>query len=266
MPAMPSFTQPAVFVNHGGGPLPLLGQQPSIAKALRSYASTLDRKPKAIVLIDAHWEADAVTVSTAKQHKELIFDYGGFPPESYRYSYQPPGEEAVARRIVELLSAAKIPVKTDSRRGLDHGAFVPLMLMFPEAEIPVVPLSLRHGQDAGFHLQLGQALAPLRDENVLLVGSGLTFHNMAAFFSRGAARERGYAHAKAFDGWLRAALADPDSSAAEHLMPLFVCAGAGEGAPPSRVEGLTTYVGGDASGFDARGEPKSFVASQFEWR
>lgn len=237
-----------------------------------------------------HALASHVQVSTAKQHKDLIFDYGGFPPASYSYKYQPPGDETVARRVVELLSASNVPVKTDSRRGLDHGAFVPLMLMFPEADVPVVTVSLRSGQDAGMHLQMGLALAPLRHENVLIVGSGLSFHNMGAFFSRGAARQQGYAHGRAFDGWLRSTLTNPDCSpekrmallrdwqqapsaaecqpqgAAEHLMPLFVCAGVGEGKPVSRVEGLTTYVGSDASGFDAGGQPKSFLVSQFEWR
>lgn len=276
-------TQPAVFVNHGGGPLPLMGQQPSIAGKLRNYAKTLESKPRAIVLVDAHWEADSVTVSTAKQHTDLIFDYGGFPPETYQYVYKPPGEPAVAQRIVESLQAAKIPVKTDAKRGLDHGAFVPLMLMFPDADVPIVPLSIQHGQDAATHVQLGLALAELRHENVLIVGSGLSFHNMGYFFSRGKQRETGYTHGRAFDSWLRATITNADASpekrmetlcawqrapsanechppgAAEHLMPLFVCAGVGRGLPPSRVDALTTYVGDDPNG-------KSFEVSQFEWR
>jgi len=243
----------------------------------------LETKPKAIVLIDAHWEESEVTVSTVKQHTELLFDYGGFPSETHRYTYKPPGELAVAQRVVEMLKAAKIPVETDEKRGLDHGAFVPLMLMFPEADVPVVPVSLKRGQNAATHVQFGLALAELRHENVLIVCSGLSFHNMGYFFSRGAQRETGYAHGRAFDGWLRSTMTNADASpekrlealcgwqrapsakecqppgAAEHLMPLFVCAGIGKGLPPSSVEALTTYVGNDPNGM-------SFNVSQFEWR
>ena len=97
-------TQPSVFINHGGGPLPLLaGKQPAVTTVLRKYASTLEQRPKAILIIDAHWEGEVVSVSDARQHTKLVFDYVGFQPESYQYTYQPPGDESVARRVVELL-------------------------------------------------------------------------------------------------------------------------------------------------------------------
>lgn len=236
---------PAVFINHGGGPLPLLGANPTIANFCRSYPATLAEPPKAILVVTAHWQQSVPTVSTSETHT-LLFDYGGFPAETYAYQYHARGAPAVVSRVRSLLSAAGLEHASDSERGLDHGVFVPMMLMYPEADVPIVQLSVYADQDARKHLALGAALAPLRDEGVLIVGSGLSFHNMRLM---GSPR---VSHVSAeFSQWLARTVSDPALSnaqrlealaawesapsareahphrAAEHLMPAFVVAGAG---------------------------------------
>ena len=274
--------QPAIYINHGGGPLPLLGQQPSISKFLASYAATLPEPPKAVLVVSAHWEASVPTVANGGSHP-LLFDYGGFPAETYEYRYPAKGSPKVADRVCALLSAAGIKHATDGRRGWDHGVFVPLMLMFPAANVPIVQLSLTTDQDAQRHLSVGAALAPLRDEGVLIVGSGVSFHNFAYLMARdGATRKAGIAHSLAFDEWLSRAVADAGNDgearraalarweadagasareahprgAAEHLMPLFVVAGAG-GDGPARKAPTADTTGELLAGF---------AMSQFQWR
>lgn len=227
---------PAVYINHGGGPLPLLGQQPDVASFLQSYAATLPRRPAAVVVVTAHWESATPTVSAGARH-ELLFDYSGFPPETYQYRYEAPGSPAVAARVRELLQAAGLGCAADSSRGWDHGVFVPMMLMFPAADVPIVQLSLLRSQDPRQHLALGAALAPLRQEGVLLVGSGwpfrplplptsrrrrltrsvralaagVSFHNFKYFFGD---RQAGRALSREWDTWLRATMTAPMSAAA----------------------------------------------------
>lgn len=249
---------PCVFVNHGGGPLPLLGQQPEVATFLRSYAATLPQRPRAVLVVTAHWEESHVTVSTGAR-PQLLFDYGGFPPESYRFTYPAPGAPELAARAVDLLTEAGIPARADSRRGWDHGVFVPMMLMFPAADVPILQMSVLRSQDAGMHLKVGQALVALRHEGVLIVGSGFSFHNFKYFFASGATKAAGSKHSVAFDGWLRDQIVggtgSPDerlralaawerapsaheahpAGAAEHLMPLFVVCGAGGGLPGETI-------------------------------
>jgi 4,5-DOPA dioxygenase extradiol len=157
---------PCIYVNHGGGPLPLLGAQPAVADFLGSYASTINR-PRAILLVTAHWIADTVTVSSGATHP-LLFDYGGFPPQTYKYRYDAPGSPELAESVCKLLAAGNIPCKKDPKRGWDHGTFVPLMLMYPDADIPVVALSLQTSLDPEFHIRVGEALQPLRDDGTNL--------------------------------------------------------------------------------------------------
>jgi aromatic ring-opening dioxygenase catalytic subunit (LigB family) len=207
---------------------------------LRALPSEIAAVPEAIVVVSAHWETKEVTVTSADR-PSLIYDYSGFPDHTYLLRYDAPGDPDLAERIRVRLRDAGIECRTDATRGLDHGVFVPLLVAFPEARIPVVELSLRHDLDPIHHLRVGEALAGLRDEGVLLLGSGMSYHDMQGFGSGSGATT-----SRDFDSWLREVLsAEPASRAAalrswelapgarashpreEHLMPLMVVAGAG---------------------------------------
>lgn len=196
--------------------------------------------PKAIVIVSAHWEESMVSVtSTTKPH--LLYDYYGFPDSTYSLQYPAPSDPALSDRIVSMLKAKSVPARLDNERGWDHGVFIPLLLLFPKAEIPVVQVSLRHTLDPAEHILIGQALEPLRSEDVLIIGSGYSFHNMQAFFSPSV---QNLQKSKLFDDYLNAAcsaeakernqqLIDwakaPQARFAhpreEHLIPLHVIAG-----------------------------------------
>ena len=192
-------------------------------------------------MVSAHWLQPDFTV-TSGQHPELIYDYSGFPEHTYELKYPAPGAPELSERIVQLLGRAALSSGQDARRGFDHGMFIPMMLMFPEADIPVVQLSLANSLDPEAHLQAGRALAALRDEDVLIIGSGMSFHNM-----RGYGDPRFGPISDAFDRWLthtveapwdkrHQALLDWEQApcarlchpprAEEHLLPLLVVAGA----------------------------------------
>lgn len=262
--------------------MPLLGEQPLIAKFLNEYGAKFQTLPRAVVLVTAHWEEPAITVSSGEK-TSLYFDYGGFPKESYEYTYPAPGSPDVAMQILGLLQDADIKVSTDSTRGWDHGVFVPMMLMFPSAEVPIVQMSLRRDQDAGHLIKVGLALRPLRRERVLFVGSGASFHNFKYFFARDPhVREEGQRHSRQFDKWLRDTIVGPSVSearvarlealqkwktapsaqqchpegAAEHLLPLMVIAGVAGGAGGVPV--------GDAD-VGADSVQSGFAFSQFEF-
>lgn len=231
-------------MSHGGGPMPLLGTNPELSKFLRGYQATVTVPIKAIVIISAHWE-EAVPSVTSAAEPPLLFDYGGFPPETYRYKYAAPGDPSLARRIAALVDDAGLgPAVLRSDRGWDHGVFVPLMLAFPEAATPVVAVSLVRGGSPSVHWQLGRALRPLRDESVLLIGSGSSFHNMRGFSGQSGGVKEASA---AFDAYVTAACSADATSretrlvgweqaphardchppgGEEHLTPLFVVAGA----------------------------------------
>lgn len=253
---------PALFISHGGGPWPFIPEaRPAYARteaALRGVPSTLSARPRAILAISGHWEEEGFVVSTAER-PPMVYDYSGFPEHTYRISYPAPGSPQIASEIGSLLAAAGFLLREDPARGFDHGTFVPLSLMYPEADIPVVSLSISRDYDPGRHLALGRALSPLRERGVLILGSGLTYHNMRGFGS-----ERGAAVSLEFGEWLRLALADPDPVRRErslrawseapsarlahpredHLVPLFVAAGAAEESPGVRF--LSDHVMGVA--------------------
>lgn len=240
--------QPTFFINHGGGPCFFLEPGPmrdtwhELETYLRGFLATLTEPPRAILAISGHWEEDVPTVN-AGAHPSLLFDYGGFPEYTYRLTWPAPGDPAIAARVRELLSDAGIANGAQNARGWDHGIFVPLKVMVPKADIPLVQLSLQRGLNPVAHLAIGRALKPLRDEGVLILGSGQTYHNMRGFFSGGAVDER----AEAFDAWLRAVMIDgttrnealihwedaPHARFAQphedHLLPLMVAAGAASG-------------------------------------
>jgi aromatic ring-opening dioxygenase catalytic subunit (LigB family) len=215
---------------------------------LEGLAATLPETPKAILVISGHWEEPAFTASAAAW-PELIFDYSGFPEETYRLTWPAPGSPVLAGRAADLLRQAGLPAAMSASRGFDHGVFVPLKVAFPDARIPVVSLSLAASLDPALHLAAGRALTPLRDEGVLIAGSGMSFHNLRAYL-RPETAER----ARAFDAWLTGAVESPASQRdkmlsgwreapfaayahprEEHLIPLMVAAGAGGDAPGSRI-------------------------------
>jgi aromatic ring-opening dioxygenase catalytic subunit (LigB family) len=217
-------------------------------KFLEGLAATLPAPPKGMVVVSGHWEEPAFTASAAAP-PQLIFDYSGFPAETYKLTWPAPGDPGLAARVVDLLSKAGLPAALSADRGFDHGVFVPLKVAFPEARIPVVSLSLSSSLDPALHLSAGRALAPLRDEGVLILGSGMSFHNLRGYF-KPETQER----ARAFDAWLTRAVESPakerdalltDWRSApfaayshpreEHLIPLLIAAGAGGEAPGKRI-------------------------------
>ena len=179
--------QPAIFLPHGGGPCFFMDWTWGPAdtwhrtqRFLAGLAATLPETPRAIVVVSGHWEEPAFTASAAAEPK-LIFDYSGFPEHTYKLTWPAPGEPELAARVAELLSGAGLPSALSQNRGFDHGVFVPLKVAFPEAQIPVVTLSLAASLDPALHLAAGRALAPLRDKGVLIVGSGMSFHNLRGY-------------------------------------------------------------------------------------
>jgi len=232
---------PVVFLPHGGGPWPWVREMydENLAAYLATLAGLPKTPPTALLVISAHWEESVPTVMTATK-PPMFYDYSGFPPETYQLQWPAPGEPALAARVRDLLGTAGIESAANSERGFDHGTFVPLKLAYPDAKIPTVQLSLKAGLDPAQHLAIGRALAPLRDEGVFIIGSGMSYHNM-----RGFRDQRANAVATEFDTWLRAAAtsepATRDRELAawstapaardvhpreEHLLPLMVIAGA----------------------------------------
>ena len=233
-----------VYLSHGGGPLPILGDPGH--KAMIDFMKELParlRKPDAILVISAHWEEPAITVMDA-QAPPMFYDYYGFPQAAYEVTYPAPGSPQLANRVVEILKEAGIAVRSDSQRGFDHGLFIPLKLMYPQADIPAFQVSLLSGLDPAAHIALGHALRKLRHENILVIGSGFSFHNMRAFTRQGSPEPD--AANDAFQAWLINVLTAGRSQAQreaqmtawqqapsarychpreEHLLPLHVCLG-----------------------------------------
>lgn len=238
---------PVYFISHGGGPWSFMDPQSqlpytALARELADMPKQVGETPRAILMISAHWEEPEFTVM-ANPNPPMLYDYFGFPDYTYQIRYPAPGDPALAARVKTLIESAGMPARLDAERGFDHGAFTPLKVMYPDANVPVVQLSLKTGLDPATHLALGRALAPLRDEGVLIVGSGLTYHNLRQFFG-----PRGWGPSREFDGWLRDVLlaGDPKDRAGrlaaweaapaareahpreEHLLPLMVSVGAAE--------------------------------------
>jgi 4,5-DOPA dioxygenase extradiol len=239
---------PTLFLSHGAPTLPLT---PSPASAfLKGLATTIER-PKAIVVASAHWETQGPRVSAGARN-DTIHDFHGFPRALYELSYPAPGDPALAARIAGLLAAAGLPGTLDPSRGLDHGAWVPLLLAFPDADIPVLQLSLQSHLGPAHHAKLGAALAPLRAEGVLVVGSGSWTHDLRRF--RGQAEDApAQPDVTAFADWMdravmagrhedllayrvRAPYARDNHPTEEHLLPLYVALGAA--GPAARPEHL----------------------------
>ena len=233
-----------VYFSHGGGPLPILGDPGH--RAMIDFMIRLPdylKKPELILVISAHWEENAATLLGA-HHPPMFYDYYGFPEQAYEITYPAPGSPQFAGKVAALLEENNIKAAIDPRRGFDHGLFIPLKLMYPQADIPCLQLSLLRGLDPAAHISLGHALQALRQENLLVVGSGFSFHNMGAFAWQGPGGKD--AANDAFQDWLIAVCTGPLTQAEreqqliswekapsarychpreEHLLPLHVCQG-----------------------------------------
>ncbi len=233
-----------VYFSHGGGPLPILGDAShrAMVEFMRRLPSQLT-KPDVILVISAHWEESAATVLGA-QNPAMFYDYYGFPDEAYEITYPAPGSPELAHRIDGMLKDNNIPTRIDPQRGFDHGLFIPLKLMYPQADIPSTQLSLLRGLNPGDHIALGKALRGLMHENILVIGSGFSFHNLRAFTGK----ENGAPDSANddFQNWLievcAGQLAQPEREKRliewdaapsarychpreEHLLPVHVCLG-----------------------------------------
>jgi len=258
---------PVVFIPHGGGPWPFVDtgfpadDVEDLKAYLRAVPTVAPRRPRALLVISAHWEARVPSLMTSPR-PPMLYDYYGFPPESYRITWPAPGDPELARHVESLLRQSGFETEEDARRGYDHGTFVPLKVAYPEADVPVVQLSLIEGLDPASHLALGRALMPLRDDDIFIIGSGMTFHNLRIFRD-----PRSAPIAETFDAWLRAAMAlEPTARAdaltqwssapaarlahprEEHLIPLMVATGAAD-QDAARLAYNKTFAGLRLSAF-----------------
>ncbi|MEM9204063.1 MAG: class III extradiol ring-cleavage dioxygenase [Actinomycetota bacterium] len=247
---MPMQQLPTYAIAHGGGPWPWLKDLMSVdweplERSLQAIPQEIGEPPRAILMVTAHWETPVFTFG-ASPAPSMLYDYSGFPPHTYTIDYPAPGDLATAEAAAELLTSVGIAAAFDTERGFDHGTFVPAHVMYPDASIPIVQMSVRSDFDPVAHIEAGRALAPLRDQGVLIVGSGYpSYHNLSAMGP--AARE----HSIAFDQWLTDAVTSeagparsnrlaewanaPSARIAhareEHFLPLLVAAGAAEAEP-----------------------------------
>jgi 4,5-DOPA dioxygenase extradiol len=233
-----------VYFSHGGGPLPILGDAGH--KAMIDFMTQLPSqltRPEAILVVSAHWEERAATLLGA-QNPVMYYDYYGFPAKAYEINYPAPGNPGLAHKVAELLKKNNVPAQIDPQRGFDHGLFIPLKMMYPQADIPCLQLSLLRGLNPSAHIALGKALRELNTENILVIGSGFSFHNMQSFIWEGP--DMPDPANDAFQDWLIEVCAGslPQSEREqrliewekapsarychpreEHLLPLHVCSG-----------------------------------------
>ena len=262
-----------LYIPHGGGPLPLMNEpgHANLNRFLGEYAASIDSpdlRPDAIIVISAHWEEAEIAI-TAAPTPPLLFDYAGFPPETYEYQYPAPGHPELATRVQDLLGKAGIISRLDAGRGFDHGMFVPLLLMYPDAYIPCIQISLSSSLDAALHVRIGKALTVLKKENLLVLGSGFSFHNISVMMSKADAAID--PRNQVFEDWLAETCCTATLSEAEreqrlvgwqeapharyvhpreeHLLPLQVCYGMGQG--PARNIFLEPVAG--------------FLCSAYQW-
>jgi len=253
---------PTYFISHGGGPWPWVkGLMPwnfdVLEQSLKDLPRELPVAPKAILAISGHWETKQLAVQ-ASPNPPMVYDYSGFPEFTFHLKYPAPGDPTLAKRVQELLIGAGFPTDLDADRGYDHGIFAPFYVMYPEANMPIVQLSIRSDYDPAAHLAIGRAIAPLRSEGILIVGSGLTYHNLRQF------GPAGVAPSKEFDSWLTNTLCETPSSERskrllewssapsarlchpqeDHLIPLMVAVGAAADELGTRTYHEETMFGG----------------------
>lgn len=258
---------PTYFVSHGGGPWPYLEDARHTMRALEASLQDMPRQigatPEAVLVVSGHWEERDFTVMS-NPNPPMVYDYSGFPAHAYQVRYSAPGSPELAQRVQELLSAAGIAAHLDPRRGFDHGAFAPLAVIYPAADVPVVQLSLKAGYDPAEHLAAGRALAPLRGENVLIVGSGFSYHNLHQMGPAGKDASQSFdawlqdtlirvapkARTARLLDWSRAPSARQAHPREDHLLPLMVAVGAAEDERGALVYHEEDLFGGiTASGF-----------------
>jgi aromatic ring-opening dioxygenase catalytic subunit (LigB family) len=245
---------PTFYLSHGGGPWPYTKGEfrqhfAALEASLQELPRSLGVRPDAILVISGHWEERDFAVM-ASPSPTMVYDYGGFPEELYHIRYPAPGSPALAQRALSLIQHAGLPAHLDPERGFDHGVYSLLAVTHPQADVPVVQISMRHDYDPESHLRLGRALAPLREEGILIVGSGSSYHNLRHFFHPAGPRQE----SAQFDSWLEETLVQsiptrraerlleweraPAARSAhpqeDHLVPLFVAVGAAQ-TEPGRV-------------------------------
>ncbi len=253
--------QPTLYLSHGGGPWPWIettppGAHDDLRASLGELLAQLPEEPKEILMISAHWMTPIFAIQR-NVAPTMLYDYGGFPEHTYHVQYPAPGSLELADTVAGLLQGAGIDHVFDDQRGFDHGMFAPMAVIVPDAHIPVVQLSIRHDFDPLAHFAVGQTLAPLRDQGILIIGSGLSFHNLRAM------GEAGRAPSAAFDAWLADTLvnhsaterdealahweAAPSARAAhpmeDHLVPLFVAVGAAHDDAAKRIYHQDDFFG-----------------------
>jgi aromatic ring-opening dioxygenase catalytic subunit (LigB family) len=258
---------PTYFISHGGGPWPYIAEMRSMFRYLEASLIGIVRElrdePRAVLVVSGHW-TESTFALTSNPRPPMVYDYSGFPPYTYQVQYPAPGDPALAQETQELLRSAGCAATLDPAQGYDHGTFTPLVIMYPEANVPVIQLSMKLGYDPAEHLAAGRAIAKLRDENVLIIGSGLSYHNMRAMGPPGEQAS------KTFDHWLQQTLlkstgatrsqqlvewsSAPAARQAhpreDHLIPLMIAVGAAESEQAALVyheEGL--FGGITASSF-----------------
>ncbi|MGY5811050.1 DODA-type extradiol aromatic ring-opening family dioxygenase [Rhizobium sp. LEGMi198b] len=259
---MNELSLPTYFVSHGGGPWPYITDGfrrnfDKLEQSLVEMRAELGNAVRAILVVSGHWEEQRFAISSGAQ-PGMVYDYHGFPEYLYHIKYGAPGQPELAKRVQALLQGRGIEAALDPTRGFDHGTFSILKPLYPEENVPVVQLSLDVNYDPALHLEAGRALAPLRDEGVLIIGSGLSYHNLRAM--RG---NEGHEPSRQFDAWLQQTLVHsspyerakllleweqaPSARAAhpreDHLIPLMVAVGAARDEP-----GAVTYHQNDFAG------------------
>lgn len=253
---------PTYFISHGGGPWPWLKKEMPFFEKLEASLQTIPKQlsapPKAILMISGHWEENTFSVM-AHPHPPMVYDYQGFPEHTYHIHYPAPGSTALASQIHTLLQEGGFPSKLDTKRGFDHGAFVPAFSMYPDANIPMIQLSLNANYDPETHLKVGRALAPLRNENILIIGSGLSYHNLRAMMTHNPSVKLA---SQQFDTWLQTTLNSPSEERWErlcrwteapsarqahpqedHLLPLMVAVGAAGNDVADRIYHEDGFMG-----------------------
>ena len=253
---------PTYFISHGGGPWPYMPQakqsNAALAASLRNIPEQISRRPAAIVMVSAHWETNGHFKVMVQANPSMLYDYYGFPEPTYHIKYPAPGAPAVAQEVSRLLQVAQLPVEFEQDRGFDHGAFVPAYVMYPGADVPMIQLSIQANYDPRLHLALGRALAPLRDQEILIIGSGLSYHNLRQMGSGGTAPSADFdawlqkillhdpieQRAGQLENWAQAPSARQAHPREDHLIPLMVATGAAETEGATCVYHETAAFGG----------------------